>query len=331
MARARNIKPGFFKNYDLADLGPHCQILFAGLWCLADREGRLEDKPRLIKAEIFPYYEFDVNGGLTQLERCNFVRRYSVNGERFIEVLNFKKHQSPHSTEKASTYPHPQGEAEKTCLESIGTDIHESLTVGSRKSNGGNPPDSLIHGFTDSPNPDSLKPDSPNFCGEGSGDPLAPVEKPAKKKPKAKEEKTEDQQANSATWEAYALAYQNRYSAAPVRNAKANAMIASFVKSVGQADAPAIARYFINLNTQYYVLKMHDLSLLLVDAQAIRTQWLTKKAMTAGQARHADTLQTGDQAVQNVLDELDRRERVANGESSPMSTDDVISGECRHV
>ena len=158
MARARNIKPGFFKNYDLADLGPHCQILFAGLWCLADREGRLEDKPRLIKAEIFPYYEFDVNGGLTQLERCNFVRRYIVNGGRYIEVVNFKKHQSPHNTEKSSTYPPPQADGEKTCSESTSLDNNESLTVGSRKPNDGNSPDSLIHGFTDSLIPDSPKP-----------------------------------------------------------------------------------------------------------------------------------------------------------------------------
>lgn len=39
MARARNIKPSFFKNEDLADLNPFDRLLFIGLWCLADREG----------------------------------------------------------------------------------------------------------------------------------------------------------------------------------------------------------------------------------------------------------------------------------------------------
>ena len=161
MARARNIKPGFFKNYLLADLGPCCQILFAGLWCLADREGRLEDKPRLIKAELFPYYDFDVNGGLTELERCNFVKRYTVNGESFIEVQNFKKHQSPHGTEKASVIPEPKDDDSRNHCSATTPENHRCLTVDSPKHNDGNRPDSLIHRFSDSLIPDSGFTDSP--------------------------------------------------------------------------------------------------------------------------------------------------------------------------
>jgi hypothetical protein len=152
MARARNIKPGFFKNYELADLGPLAQVLFSGLWCLADREGRLEDKPRFIKAEIFPYYECDINGELTKLERCGFVRRYTGAGLSVIEVLNFKKHQSPHNTEKASSLPsYEQRDAVSPC--SVREhEINGGLTVDSPCDNDGNRPDSLI--------PDSLIPDS---------------------------------------------------------------------------------------------------------------------------------------------------------------------------
>jgi len=31
------------------------RLLYPGLWMLADREGRLEDRPLRIKAEILPY------------------------------------------------------------------------------------------------------------------------------------------------------------------------------------------------------------------------------------------------------------------------------------
>lgn len=151
MARARNIKPGFFKNYELADQGPYAQILFAGLWCLADREGRLEDKPRLIKAELFPYYECDVNGELTKLERLKLISRYVVGGVSIIQVSNFKKHQTPHNTEKASILPAFNGEEQSPVTVS---EQSTDLTVDSRKSNGGNPPDSLI--------PDSLNTDTGN-------------------------------------------------------------------------------------------------------------------------------------------------------------------------
>jgi hypothetical protein len=155
--RARNIKPGFFKNYDLADQGPIAQLLFAGLWCLADREGRLEDKPRLIKAEIFPYYDADVNRELTVMERLGFIRRYRSQGLALIEIVNFKKHQSPHNTEKRSYLP---GYADRDNVSDCKSDKKNDnggLTVNPPLDNGESRPDSLI---PDSLIPDSLKPES---------------------------------------------------------------------------------------------------------------------------------------------------------------------------
>lgn len=149
--RARNLKPTFFKNPDLADLGPIAQLLFAGLWCLADKEGRLKDQPRVIKAEVFPYYDADVNGELTKLERLGFVRRYVASGMAVIEVLSFRKHQSPHHTEKASDLP---AFVEEKPEKSIPHENHREPTVDQPLQDGGNPSDSLI--------PDSLTHDSGN-------------------------------------------------------------------------------------------------------------------------------------------------------------------------
>ena len=68
MARARNIKPSVFTNELLGTLAPEVTLLFMGLWCLADKDGILEDRPLRIKAEIFPYRDnLDVNGYLTVL------------------------------------------------------------------------------------------------------------------------------------------------------------------------------------------------------------------------------------------------------------------------
>lgn len=174
MARARNIKPAFFKNYELADAGPVAQILFAGLWCLADREGRLEDKPRLIKAELFPYYDCDVNGELTVLQRLGFVRRYVNAGVAVIEVLNFKKHQAPHNTEKASTLPAFDPEfCDPAPAQPAPPGGNGGLTVNSPLPNDGKTPDSLI---PDSLSSDSLIPDpltpspAPGAVGEATPD-----------------------------------------------------------------------------------------------------------------------------------------------------------------
>ena len=111
MARARNIKPALFKNELLGVADPLLTLLFQSLWMLADKEGLLEDRPLRIKAETFPYREgLDINGYLTELQRLGFVKRYSVGSLALIQVVNFKKHQTPHSTEKPSELPHPSKE-----------------------------------------------------------------------------------------------------------------------------------------------------------------------------------------------------------------------------
>lgn len=109
MARARNIKPSLFKNEILGVADPLLTLLFESLWMLADREGRLEDRPMRIKAETFPYREgLDINGYLTELQRLGFIVRYVVGEQAFIQVVNFKKHQTPHNTEKPSEIPPPE-------------------------------------------------------------------------------------------------------------------------------------------------------------------------------------------------------------------------------
>lgn len=107
MARSRNLKPGFFKNETLAECSPLARLLFAGLWCLADRAGRLEDRPKRIRAELLPYDDGSVDDMLNDLHQAGFILRYQVGEQRFIQVLNFGKHQTPHHKEPASTMPAP--------------------------------------------------------------------------------------------------------------------------------------------------------------------------------------------------------------------------------
>ena len=109
MARSRNIKPGFFKNEVLAEMPFECRLLFIGIWTLADREGRLEDRPKRIKAELFAFDSFDVDPMLSRLQADGFLVRYDVGGSRFIQIENFVKHQDPHYKEKASDIPAPEG------------------------------------------------------------------------------------------------------------------------------------------------------------------------------------------------------------------------------
>ncbi len=107
MARIRMIKPGFFLDEDLADCGMAAQLLFAGLWTVADREGRLEDRPRRIKHECLPYYDVDVDALLDVLHDNGFIVRYVVDGTGYIAIPTWHKHQNPHSRELPSAIPEP--------------------------------------------------------------------------------------------------------------------------------------------------------------------------------------------------------------------------------
>ena len=91
--RIRTIKPTFWTNDELAELHPLTRLLFIGLWCLADVRGRLEDRPKRIKAAVIPYDDHDVDEALEQLAKAGFLIRYSVGNLGVIQVTNFEKHQ----------------------------------------------------------------------------------------------------------------------------------------------------------------------------------------------------------------------------------------------
>ena len=94
-------------NDKLADCEPLARLLFAGLWTVADREGRLDDAPRKIKVQTLPYDDFDCNALLNQLVETGFIQRYEHENSKYIQVLNFAKHQNPHMKEAESLIPAP--------------------------------------------------------------------------------------------------------------------------------------------------------------------------------------------------------------------------------
>jgi hypothetical protein len=115
--RERILKPNFWKDEDLPTCSAFARLLFAGLWGLADREGRLEDRPLRIKAEVFPYdLALDVAALLAELARPRpnspgaFITRYQVDGRKYIQCNSFARHQRPHPNEKASEIPPPPAE-----------------------------------------------------------------------------------------------------------------------------------------------------------------------------------------------------------------------------
>ncbi len=127
MARARNIKPDFFKDDELASLDPLARLLFIGLWTVADFNGRLEYRPKRIKAELLPYDECDINKLIDSLCESLHVITYrdlQNNKKTYIEIRNFTKHQHPHPHEikKGTDIPSPN-----ECNTQV-TDLNNNIT-----------------------------------------------------------------------------------------------------------------------------------------------------------------------------------------------------------
>lgn len=107
MARQRMVSPGFFTDEEMAAVSPLARLLFIGLWTIADKRGRLEDRPIRIKVMVLPYDESDVDGLLQELVAGLFIQRYEVEGRRLIQIRTFEKHQHTHVKEPDSKLPAP--------------------------------------------------------------------------------------------------------------------------------------------------------------------------------------------------------------------------------
>ena len=155
MARARNIKPGFFTNDDLGDLSPLARLSFIGLWGQADFNGNMKYKPKRLKVEVLPYDNADFAELVNELAAAGFVRIYEVAGERYLHVVNFDRHQRPHKNEvlRGTEIPQPVTDND---LNGTAQKQERTETEQGRDENRSNPPDT---GYripdTVSPQPDT--------------------------------------------------------------------------------------------------------------------------------------------------------------------------------
>ena len=163
-------------NEELAELEPITRLLFIFLWMLADREGRLDDRPKRIAAQALAYDRTaDVGAMLDSLQGLGFITRYTANGIACIQLTGFGKHQTPHGTEKDSVLPDADGATTTHIRGKNGYAtgqvqvVNGSLTVKKQNVNTLIPDSGYL--IPDSGLPDSLIPDS-----------LVVQDKPAKQK-----------------------------------------------------------------------------------------------------------------------------------------------------
>ena len=102
MARIRTIKPEFFTSEDSVGLSPLARLLYIATWCEADREGRLQWKPRTFKLRYFPADECNIDALCGELVDAGLVVLY---GDGLAHIPRFSDHQHINPREAPSALP----------------------------------------------------------------------------------------------------------------------------------------------------------------------------------------------------------------------------------
>ncbi len=96
MARYRTIKPQFFDDIKVRRLSRDARLLYVGLWVFADDLGVVIGDTVWLKSKVFPYDQIQIQQferWLNELVINGFICLLTYNGERFIYLPTFTRHQ----------------------------------------------------------------------------------------------------------------------------------------------------------------------------------------------------------------------------------------------
>jgi hypothetical protein len=96
MARIRTIKPEFVESESIGKLSRDARLLFVLLWTLVDDAGRARASSRFLASRLYPYdddAQKKIGGWLEELELGGHVRLYEVDGDQYLDIPKWLKHQ----------------------------------------------------------------------------------------------------------------------------------------------------------------------------------------------------------------------------------------------
>lgn len=159
--RIRSIKPEILEDERSAALSDPAWRLWVSMWLLADDHGRLRGSGDWLKAMVFwsPLHSgVLVDDLLEELSSANVIVRYVVNGQRYIEIKNWTKHQKVDHPSK----PRIPGSDQGTILVSRYT-VRESSETLAPDLRSGPPTSDQDHRPPDSDSPSAHGVDEPAF------------------------------------------------------------------------------------------------------------------------------------------------------------------------
>jgi len=108
VARIRTLKPELWMDPKVGSLSHGARLTFVGLITQADDEGRLEYHPRMLRGRLFLWddevTDETIERWVAEVEATGMIRLYAQNGNQYIDLPNYPKHQK---IDKPSPSPLP--------------------------------------------------------------------------------------------------------------------------------------------------------------------------------------------------------------------------------
>ncbi len=316
--RIRSIKPEYWTDGKILRLPDSPALFFIAFWNFCEDDGKMQFDLQEIKGRMAGRWNLgQIRNYLRQLSLMGLVR-VGCDSQACSRLTRGSL---------ATEQRHEFGPQCRLGWLRVGTWKHQRIDKPNR-------PDVDIEsiqwlGESDSANalgilpkrPRSLLPDRIGWDGMGSdgilpGGVQAPapavVDLPFAEAPAPKPKRPTG--VTNATWEAYSQAYLERHGAEPVRNKTVNGQLANLVARLGAHEAPSVAAFYVRHNDQFYCKAMHQVNLLVRDAEKLRTEWLTGRQMTTTQARQVDQRQSNANSFAIAAERIAAREREKGNE-----------------
>jgi hypothetical protein len=104
MARIRYLKPETATDEVLAKVSILARLFYRDLWCHMDRQGVVENSPKMLKGKIFPFDDSitgkKVEGLINELVGIKRLFRFIYNNKDMLFCPSLRKHQNFHPSER---------------------------------------------------------------------------------------------------------------------------------------------------------------------------------------------------------------------------------------
>ena len=114
--------------------------------------------------------------------------------------------------------------------------------------------------------------------------------------------RVKDPAPSTELFEAFNVAYKQRYGVEVARSSRSSAMLKNMLARIGRDDSLMVIQYYLTHNKAFYVQEQHELRYMVHDCEKLRTEALTGKRVSSNQAKILERDQANGDAIRKHVE-----------------------------